>query len=297
MRNLSQIVKIAISNFRNWGRKPQIFLTFFLGFIVSFLLSDKVVTFANKHDTILQFQEAFIWTFGDATSILIVSLLLLLLFADMPNLDNDVPFMLIRTSRNIWLMGQWLYQFMATFIFMIFILVSTIILSGKYSYVANMWSETAAILGYSDIGREIAIPAFVKVLELSFPYQCTMHIFLLMIGYASVMTSLMLFLNLWKGRAGMVGGVVFSAFGFVMNPMMLEKLLPPNRAYLNMANIVFGWISPLNHATYYMHNFGYDNLPKLWQTYVGFILVTIVLLVMSMWKVKRYNFSFTGTQR
>lgn len=295
MCSLSQILKVAISNFRSWKRKPQIYLTFFLGFIVSFLLSDKVVMFANKHDTILQFLESFIWTFGDSTSILIVSLLMLLLFADMPNLDNDVPFMLIRTSRSVWLMGQWLYQFMATSIFMIFIFGATTILSAKYSYIANMWSETAAILGYSNIGEEIAIPAFVKVLELSFPYQCSMHIFWLMIGYTSVMTSLMLFLNLWKGKAGMVGGVIFSAFGFIMNPDMLEKLLPANRAYLNMANIIFGWISPLNHATYYMHNFGYDNLPKLWQSYTGFIALTIALLLLSMWKVKQYNFSFTGT--
>lgn len=263
---------------------------------MSFLLSDKVVVFAREHERSLQFQEAFIWTFGDALSILIASLLLLLLFADMPNLNNDVPFTLVRTSRNVWLMGQMVYQLMATFLFMSFIYIATCVLSSGSSYSANMWSDTAAILGYSDIGKEIAVPAFIKVLELSFPYQCTMHIFLLMLGYSAVMTSLMLFLNLWKGKAGMVGGVIFSAFGFLMNPDVIQKILPPNTPYLNLANIIFGWISPLNHATYYMHNFGYDNLPRLWQSYVTFIVVTVIFFVMSMWKVKKYNFSFTGTQ-
>ncbi len=296
MYKIKQTWKVAISNFRGWHRKPQIYLTFFLGFIVSFLLSDKVVQFASEHGTILQFQEAFIWTFGDAQSILIASLLLLLLFADMPNLNNDVPFTLVRTSRGVWLAGQMLYQFMATFLFMGFILLSTCVLSSGYSYTGNMWSDTAAILGYSSIGEEIAVPAFVKVLELTFPYQCTIHIFLLMLGYSAVMTSLMLFLNLWKSKAGMVGGVIFSAFGFLMNPSVLDQILPANMPYVNMANIIFGWISPLNHATYYMHNFGYDNLPRLWQSYTGFIVLTALFFVMSMWRVKRYNFSFTGTQ-
>ncbi len=296
MYKMKQIGRVAITNFRGWHRKPQIYLTFFLGFIVSFLLSDKVVQFAKEQETILQSQESFIWTFGDAKSILIVSLLLLLLFADMPNLNNDVPFMLVRTSRGVWLAGQMLYQLMATFLFMSFIFLSTCVLSSGSAYTANMWSDTAAILGYSSIGEEIAIPAFVKVLELTFPYQCTIHIFLLMLGYSAVMTSLMLFLNLWKGKAGMVGGVIFSAFGFLMNPQVLEQILPANMPYLNMANIIFGWISPLNQATYYMHNFGYDNLPRLWQSYIIFIVAIIVLFIISMWRVRRYNFSFTGTQ-
>ena len=30
------------------------------------------------------------------------------------------------------------------------------------------------------------------------------------------------------------------------------------------ANVAVGWLSPLNQATYQMHNFGYDLLPRLW---------------------------------
>ena len=65
---------------------------------------------------------------------------------------------------------------------------------------------------------------------------------------------------------------------------------------MKIANIIFGWISPLNHATYYMHNFGYDNLPKLYQSYIFFAVGSIVLFALSLWKIKRYQFSFTGTQ-
>ena len=118
MYKLRQILLTTFANFRRWKKNPQIILAFCLEFIVSFLLSDKVLVFAKEHDTILQMAEPFIWTFGDAQSVLIISLLLLLLFADMPNLGNDVPLFLVRIDRKVWLLGQILYLILATFLFL-----------------------------------------------------------------------------------------------------------------------------------------------------------------------------------
>ena len=72
MYKLRQIWLTAISNFRRWRRSPQVILAFCLAFVVCFLLSDKVVTFAKAHDTLIQAAEPFIWTFGDAKSVLII---------------------------------------------------------------------------------------------------------------------------------------------------------------------------------------------------------------------------------
>ena len=70
------------------------------------------------------------------------------------------------------MLGQILYLTLATFIYVAFILISTCILSSSNAFVENMWSETAAILGYSDIGSQLYVPSFVKVMELSYPYTC-----------------------------------------------------------------------------------------------------------------------------
>lgn len=245
----------------------------------------------------LQVLEPFIWTFGDANSILLVSLCLLLLFADIPNVSNEVPLFLVRMSRMTWMLGQILYQVLGTLIFVGFILISTCMLAGIHSYSANLWSDTAAILGYSQIGKAIAIPAFVKVLELSFPYPCMFHIFGLMLGYSVFMSGLILYLNLWKGNYGMIGGILFSGFGFLLNPEIIAKWFRISQERMQIANILFGWISPLNHATYYMHNFGYDNLPRLWVSYVFFLIGSLVLFGLSLWKIRNYSFYFTGTQR
>lgn len=292
-----QIWQTTLGNFRQWRYNPQIILAFGIGFVISFLLSDKVVAFAKEHDTVLQILEPFIWTFGDAGSILTISLCFLLLFSNMPNLNNEVPFFLVRTSRKVWMAGQILYMVCTTFLFLVFILFSTCVLAGAKAYPANLWSDTAAILGYSDIGEEIAIPAFVKILELSFPYTCMLHIFGLLLGYSLVLAGIILYLNLWKTRGGMVGGIVFSAFGMIVSPDIISKWFGFSKGQETLANIIFGWISPLNHATYYMHNFGYDNLPRLWMSYLFFLIGSMVVFGLSVRRIRNYPFDFTGTQK
>ena len=294
---IRQIVIITASGFRRWRRSPQIWLAFALGFIACFLLTDKAVTFARAHDTALQIFEPFIWTFGDSKSILVISLCLLLLFADMPQLGAEVPLLLIRTTRLRWMASQILYLAFSTIIFTAFLLVSSCVLCARYAYPANIWSETAAILSYSPIGREIAVPTFVKVLELTYPYPCAAHIFFLMLGYSMTLSGLMFLGNLLRVRLGMLFGIAFSGFGLFLNPDIASQWFRLSVYQSRMANILTGWLSPLNHATYYMHNFGYDNLPRLSASYMIFAGTAAILFLLSFRLSKNYSFSFTGTER
>lgn len=292
-----QAILTAYVNMRTSYLAPKFWLAFALGFVICFLLSNKVVLFSEQHDTVLQMMEPFIWTFGDAKSILIISLCLLLLFSDVPRVSNDVPFLLVRTNRLYWLLGQLLYVMITTFVFVLFIFVSTLLLCSTRAYTANLWSMTAAILGYSSIGEEIAVPAFVKVLELSFPYEVTLHIFGLMLGYSLVLSLLIVVLNLWRDNLGMVGGILFSGLGFLLNPEVIRNILHLSREQGYVANILFGWISPLNQATYYMHNFGYDMLPKLWMSYIYFGVISLFLFAIAFLRIRKYPFNFTGTEQ
>ena len=75
-------------------------------------------------------------------------------------------------DRATWLLGQAIYVALSTFLYLLFVLVSTALVCMRQSFVGNMWSETAAILGYSGAGQAVALPALVKTLEMSRPYQC-----------------------------------------------------------------------------------------------------------------------------
>ena len=297
MIKVRQAFSVAAYDFRQWHRNPRIIVTFALVFIMCFLLSDKAVRFAVEHNTTMQIMEAFIWTFGDSNSILLSSLLLVMLFADMPFLSPGTPFYLIRTTRKVWITGQMIYTVAATGIYLLFILFSTALVCERQSFLANMWSPTAAILGYSGAGEQIALPAMVKTLEMTYPYRCTATIFLLMLGYALTMVFIMLVFNLRFGQAaGVISVFVFSVYGFLLSPTTIDTIfdLPPELFY--KANVAVGWLSPLNHATYHMHNFGYDLLPELWESFAIFGVIIAVGYIAALRAVKSYNFNFRGTE-
>ncbi len=297
MKKMKQAFTIAGYNFRLWRGNPRILITFALTFILCFLLTDKAVTFAVEHNTPMQVAETFIWSFGDSNSILLSSVLLVLLFADMPFLSSGTPFYLVRTDRKTWITGQVIYTMAATAVYLLFVLVSTVLLSMRQSFAANMWSPTAAILGYTNAGKRVAIPALVKTLEMSWPYQSMFSIFALMLGYAGTMMMIMLVCNLRFGQAaGAVGVLAFSIYGILMKPDTIQLILKlPDEAYY-IANVLIGWLSPLNQATYHMHNFGYDKLPRLWQSYLIFGVFIFLGYFAAIRAAKRYNFTFTGTE-
>ncbi len=297
MSRLRQIGSVAVYNFRQWRGSPRVIITFALAFILCFLLSDKAVRFAREYETTMQIVEAFVWTFGDANSILLSSLLLVLLFADMPFLSPGTPYYLMRIDRKVWLGGQALYIAAATFIYMAFILAATSVICMSQSFIGNMWSETAAILGYSGAGKAVALPALVKTLEMSTPYECMGTILLLMLLYALLMAFLMLTFNIRKGQlAGVVSVFAFSLYGFLLNPELFKTIFQLPDELMYKANVAVGWLSPLNQATYHMHNFGYDLLPRLWQTYVIFGVLILLSFFWALQSVRKYNFNFGGTE-
>lgn len=292
---VSQVGAVVRYNFRMWRGNVRIVLTFALAFILCFLLSDKAASFAYDMNTAMQAFEPFVWTFGDANSVLLISLLLVLLFVDMPFLGAGVPYYLIRMRRRTWLMGQTIYAGLATIMYILFIFTATSLICMSNSFIGNMWSETAAILGYSGAGKAVALPALVKTLEMSRPYQCAGTILLLMLLYTLFMVFLMFYLNIRLGRtAGIVGAFAINLFGFLLNPQLFEQLFSLPDELMYKANVAVGWLSPLNHATYHMHNFGYDLLPRLWHTYAIFAFVIIALYLLTLRNMKKYNFHFTG---
>ena len=293
--DFSEVLTAARVDFSSWRTGPRIILTFAFTAILCFLLSNKVTTFAYTYGTTTQIAEPFVWTFGDSNSILLVSLMLLLLFSDMPNLSAGVPYYLIRMKRRTWLLGQMLYMAVTTIMYCCFVLAVTMLISMQNSFPGNMWSETAALLGYSGTGQRLLLPVFVKTLEMSTPFAVTGAIFFEMLLYSLLVGSILLLFNILKGRAAGMGAVLaFSLYGYILNPQTIMTLLGLPDYLQYRANVIMGWLSPLNHATYHMHNFGYDLLPTLAQSNLIFLGLIAMLFVLTLVAIRRYSFSFTS---
>lgn len=293
---MKQIIYTVRYNFLGFFKNPRVIITFLLAMILCFFLSGRAIMVADYFDSSMQAAEPFIWTFGDSTSILLCSLLLILLFLDLPKLSPATPYFLIRMKKSQWLLGQFLYVAAVTFIYLIFILVVTILLCMKKTFVGNIWSKTAALLGYSQMGKRLSVPSTVKVMESTTPYECMLQIVLLMLCYALTLSFMILMFQLIAGKkAGIISGILYSMYGFLLNPKGLAVLFHKESHEMYQMNSLSGWMSPLSHATYGMHDFGYDSLPSIGSSCMIFFLLLMLMLAASFWKLKKYNFSsFTG---
>ena len=119
--DIHQIFLLTKRNFSDWGKNPRIWMTFALGFVLCLMLTNQILEQAQTFQTPVQMFEPLIWTFGDAQSVMLSSLLLLLLFADMPFVNQMTPYWLIRTKRSVWMASQILYVILATCLYTVFL--------------------------------------------------------------------------------------------------------------------------------------------------------------------------------
>ena len=152
---MKQTLGIVRYNFFGFFRNPKVIFTLFLEFVLSFLLTGRIMVVMDNYNTPVQAIEPFLWTFGDGTAVLLSSMLLLLLFSDLPKMTPVTPYQLIRTTKKKWLLGQFVYITFVTILYTCFMLLFTSVLCMKDSYPGNLWSDTAAMLGYSDLGKNL----------------------------------------------------------------------------------------------------------------------------------------------
>ena len=293
---MRQVFSVVRWNFLGFYKNPRVVLTFLFSFILCYFLSGRAMFVADYYGTPMQAFEPFIWTFGDSVSILLCSLLLLLLFLDLPKLSPFTPYLLLRMKKGQWLLAQFFYVFFVTAFYMLYVFLVTGLLCMRKTYLGNLWSKTAAFLAYSNMGKELSVPSTVKVMESTTPFSCGMQVMLLLFCYSLSLGFLLLFFQMKLGKkAAVVAGLSYSLFGFLMNPQVLADLLRKESYQMFEVRRILGWISPLNHATYQMHDFGYDILPSIGQSCLFFLGLFLGLAYLSFRTLKTFHFnSFTG---
>ena len=194
------------------------------------------------------------------------------------------------------LFKEYLKKYLKTILYTFFMLLFTSVLCMKDSYPGNLWSDTAAMLGYSDLGKNLQVPSTVRVMESISPYGCMLQVFLLLFCYSLTLSFVILVGNLYKGKTkGMVFGLLYSIYGFLLDSNVLAAVLHKEKYEMYQINVLICWISPLNQAVYGKHNLGYDPLlPKLWQSCVFFLVLALILVILALHRMKNYPFEFLG---
>ncbi|MEG0269048.1 MAG: hypothetical protein RR821_02245 [Clostridia bacterium] len=283
-------------NLYSLRKNPRFYMSLLLGFLLCWLLTDKTMSISRTYLTNVEIFEPFIWCYADADSILYASLVMMFLFSAFPRMDTPASYLVFRTGRVGWLLGQVLTTFALTLGYSLMILLASMVMCiGCNVFTANAWSETATMLSFSPDSFEVALTVMRKTVKLTSPYGCAVQIFLLLNQYVLLLSMLQLTFTILKSRrAGVCAALIVNFVGFVLTPARFMTWLNLPSEFQYYANLLSAWASPLQHATYTMHNFGYDLLPKLWVSYVVFGCLSAGLIGLSFHAMRRFSFNFSG---
>ena len=296
MFNLREAFVCAGWNLYSLRKNPRFYMSLLLGFLLCWLLTDKTMAISRTYLTNVQLLEPFVWCYADDDSILFSALVMMLMFSAFPRLDTPASYLIFRTTRLNWLLGQIVTVFVLTLGYSLMILVSSMVMCiGCNVFVENTWSETATMLSFSPASFEVALSVMRKTVKLTTPYGCAVQIFLLLFQYVLLMSMIQLAFTVLKSRkAGIIAALVINFAGYVLTPdrFMTWLQLPMEMQYY--ANLLSAWLSPLQHATYTMHNFGYDLLPRVHTSYMILGGTSVALMIVSAIAMRRFSFNFTG---
>lgn len=296
MCNLREAFVCAGWNLYSLRKNPRFYMSLLLGFLLCWLLTDKTMAISRTYLTNVQLLEPFVWCYADDDSILFSALVMMLMFSAFPRLDTPASYLIFRTTRLNWLLGQIITVFILTLGYSLMILVSSMVMCiGCNVFVTNNWSETATMLSFSPASFEVALTVMRKTVKLTTPYGCAVQIFLLLFQYVLLMSMIQLTFTVLKSRkAGIIAALVINFAGYVLTPdrFMTWLQLPMEMQYY--ANLLSAWLSPLQHATYTMHNFGYDLLPRVHTSYLILGGTSVALMIVSAIAMRRFSFNFTG---
>ena len=165
--------------------------------------------------------------------------------------------------------------------------------------VQSMYKIAAAYLkndeDVADAIQDTILSCYENLRSIS-PYGCMLQVFFLLFCYSLTLSFVILVGNLYKGKTkGMIFGLLYSVFGFLLDPKVLAAILHKEKYEMYQVNVLICWISPLNQAVYGKHNLGYDPLlPKISHSYMFFLGILVLLAVFAINRMKKYTFEFLG---
>ena len=288
----------ACWNLRLLAKNLRFYLGLFLGFLICFFLTQRTIQFSGIFGTELQMFEPFVWCFADSDSVLFASLALLLPLSQVPSLNAPASYLIFRTGRRSWMIGQTITAILLSLFYTLFLLAGTCLLAGKNAFWANRWSDTAMVMSFIPDQLEVSIKVARSTVKLSAPFNCALQIFLLTAQYMLFLSLVNLAVSLRFGKqAGMSAMIGISLAAYLLTPDRFMAWMGLDIRLGYIANLLAAWFSPLQHATYTMHSFGYDSLPALWQTHLIMGGVNIGLLGLCGAAAEHISFLFRRGER
>lgn len=143
-------IRICVQNLRKWLGNSRIYIAFVIVFLFTLIYTKGLWLVAdNVGEKLSIYIFPFLTTYRYMKIIYLFPLLLL--FCDAPFVDANQQFVMIRSSRLSWGIGQMLYIICGSFFYALFMLLSSIIVNIGHIQMGTSWGKSLILAGTTNI--------------------------------------------------------------------------------------------------------------------------------------------------
>lgn len=278
-------------------------LTVFRNAYLRWLLSSRLLIFAFAYmffyvyfikpllqlseifDTPLNALEPFTLLMNNGYFLPLTALTYLILISDQPKLDDSATFILFRTGRLPWMLGQLWFLIFSALTFICFLLTSSMLTVMNNSFVINAWSlviknvirpengDLKARFPFAVMDRSVVFQAR--------PYEAVRHGIILMMFFMLIVGMVMMLFSLKQKK--ILG--VFANLSFIASGLVLWAVDNKIKWMFPIANTAFGW--------HYDRLYD-ETIMSMSYSYIYFIVLCLTLILTAVLIGKHCSFHITG---
>lgn len=218
MDSLQKSFSISINNMRKWTSNPRIYILAALLFLMLWNFISPISAFARSVNC-----RVAPWLLPYLSNWYISQMLMMLgivfLFCDAPFMDEGQPYLLVRSGRIPWGLGQVIYIMLGTAVYLLFITIISILILSPNLFLSNGWGKVLGTLAQPNAGLqyEINLPIIYNIQLQYTPIKAFILSFLLEWCTGTMIGLVMFITNIYLKRS--IGAIVGSAivlFDFVV---------------------------------------------------------------------------------
>lgn len=278
MHKRSGYLPIAGNNIRRWFNNPRIFILAALLFILIWEFVYPIVNFSNAVG-----YRVSPWIFpflsNNAYTQRIMMFGIIFLFCDAPFTHEGQPYVIVRSGRVHWALGQLLYIIMSTVLYFFFINILIWLILLPNLVLTDGWGKVLSTLAQTTAGQEfdIGLP-IADIIQLAYtPVQAFFASFFLECLVGIILGFIVFIINLYFNRKAL-GAAAGAAI------VLLDSVI-----YNDMSDFMFHF-SPISMARLsILDTTGFGMRPTLVYAILFCIGVIIVLAVIAVLSVRRHE--------
>ncbi|MEW8955937.1 hypothetical protein [Clostridium sp.] len=257
---------IAKQNIRKWTTNPRMYVLVILITIFLWSSISPILRFSN-HSGIRVTPWIFPHLASSFIGDLVIMLGIVLLFCDAPFIDEGQPYVIIRSGRYNWIVGQIIYIMLGTIIYILFVVLISILISLPNIFLSGDWGKLLNTFGQTNVGVDYGITYISnKILSTYSPIKAMGVTILLQWCAGTILGLLMFIININFNRG--VGAIVASTL------VLLDGAI-----YKNFPNFKLFHVSPVSLSKIALIDpTGLSTYPTNEYAYI-FFAVTIILLI------------------